>query len=44
VADVYMIVGAMSATIGSGSGDWRRLVEIVLDGLRPGAAGRRSNE
>ncbi|MEU2040997.1 TetR/AcrR family transcriptional regulator [Nocardia niwae] len=36
VADVYMIVGAMSATIGSGSGDWRRLVEIVLDGLRPG--------
>lgn len=44
VTDVYMIVGAMSATIGSGSGDWRRLVEIVLDGLRPGAAGRRSNE
>ncbi|WP_201298028.1 TetR/AcrR family transcriptional regulator [Nocardia sp. CY41] len=35
-ADVYMIVGAVSATIGSGSGDWRRLVEIVLDGLRRG--------
>ncbi|MGW4328624.1 TetR/AcrR family transcriptional regulator [Nocardia sp. NPDC004573] len=36
VADVYMIVGAVSATIGSGSGDWRRFVEIVLDGLRRG--------
>ncbi|WP_040773381.1 TetR/AcrR family transcriptional regulator [Nocardia pneumoniae] len=33
--DVYLIVGALSATISSGSGDWRRLVEIVLDGLRP---------
>ncbi|MGY2027107.1 TetR/AcrR family transcriptional regulator [Nocardia gipuzkoensis] len=38
VADVYLIVGALSATITSGSGDWRRLVEIVLDGLRPRAA------
>jgi len=35
VADVYMIVGAMSATIRSGAGDWRRLLEITLDGLRP---------
>lgn len=38
VADVYLIVGALSATIASGSGDWRRLVEIMLDGLRPRAA------
>ncbi|WP_324197717.1 helix-turn-helix domain-containing protein [Nocardia abscessus] len=38
VADVYMIVGALSATIAGGSGDWRRLVEIVLDGLRPRTA------
>jgi hypothetical protein len=30
-----MIVGAMSATIRSGAGDWRRLLEITLDGLRP---------
>ncbi|MGK8510635.1 hypothetical protein ACRS5S_22195 [Nocardia asiatica] len=37
VADVYLIVGAMSATIRAGSGDWRRLVNIVLDGLRPRA-------
>lgn len=35
VADVYMIVGAMSATIRSGSGDWRRLLDITFEGLRP---------
>lgn len=34
-ADVYMIVGALSATIRTGSGDWRRLVALTLDGLRP---------
>ncbi|MFE7743811.1 TetR/AcrR family transcriptional regulator [Nocardia sp. NPDC057455] len=39
VRDVYMIVGALSATIGSGSGDWRRLVQIVLNGLHPRALG-----
>ncbi|WP_218004030.1 TetR/AcrR family transcriptional regulator [Nocardia araoensis] len=44
VADVYMIVGALSATIAGGSGDWRRLVRIVLDGLRPDVARGRSNE
>jgi AcrR family transcriptional regulator len=35
VADVYMIGGALSAVIRTGSGDWRRFVDIVLDGLRP---------
>lgn len=34
-ADVYMIVGALSATIRTESGDWRRLLEFVLAGLRP---------
>lgn len=37
VADVYMIVGSVSATIRNEAGDWRRLLEIVLDGLRPRA-------
>lgn len=35
VGDVYMLVGAISATIGTGSGDWRRLLELARDGLRP---------
>lgn len=35
VADVYMIVGSISATIRSEAGDWRRLLDIVVDGLRP---------
>lgn len=34
VADVYMIVGGLSATIRTGSGDWRRFVELILNGLR----------
>ncbi|GGL07337.1 TetR/AcrR family transcriptional regulator [Nocardia jinanensis] len=34
VTDVYMIVGALSATIRTSSGDWRRLLAITLDGLR----------
>ncbi|MGW1741294.1 TetR/AcrR family transcriptional regulator [Nocardia sp. NPDC001965] len=33
VADVYLIVGALSATVRTGAGDWRRLLAIVLDGL-----------
>ncbi|MFE3793384.1 TetR/AcrR family transcriptional regulator [Nocardia tengchongensis] len=33
VADVYMIVGALSATIRSESGDWRRLLTLLYDGL-----------
>ncbi|MEV0072763.1 helix-turn-helix domain-containing protein [Amycolatopsis sp. NPDC050768] len=40
VADVYMIVGSVSATIRSEAGDWRRLLEIVLDGLRPPTGAR----
>jgi AcrR family transcriptional regulator len=35
VADVYMIAGALSAVIRTGSGDWRRFVDIVLAGLLP---------
>ncbi|MGO4649531.1 TetR/AcrR family transcriptional regulator [Nocardia sp. 2YAB30] len=35
VADVYLLVGAISATIGNHSGDWRRLLGITLDGLYP---------
>jgi AcrR family transcriptional regulator len=35
VGDVYMIVGAISATIRTGAGDWRRLLDITLDGLQP---------
>nr|WP_276514764.1 TetR/AcrR family transcriptional regulator [Nocardia transvalensis] len=34
-ADVYLLVGAISATVRTGSGDWRRLVDLALDGLRP---------
>jgi AcrR family transcriptional regulator len=32
-ADVYMIVGALSATIRNRSGDWRRLLDLTLNGL-----------
>jgi AcrR family transcriptional regulator len=35
VADVYMITGALSAVIRTRSGDWRRFLTIVVDGLRP---------
>ncbi|MER7669850.1 TetR/AcrR family transcriptional regulator [Kitasatospora sp. NPDC096128] len=35
VADVYMIVGCLSAVIRTDSGDWRRLIDLALDGLRP---------
>ncbi|MFI1973308.1 TetR/AcrR family transcriptional regulator [Streptomyces cinnamoneus] len=34
VGDVYMLVGGLSATIRAGSGDWRRFVELALDGVR----------
>ncbi|MFE3794625.1 SbtR family transcriptional regulator [Nocardia tengchongensis] len=33
VADVYLIVGALSATIRSESGDWRRLLTLLYDGF-----------
>ncbi|MEU3312475.1 helix-turn-helix domain-containing protein [Streptomyces sp. NPDC006662] len=42
VADVYMIVGGLSGIIRTGSGDWRRFLDLTFDGLRPrgpGAAG-----
>ncbi|MBN6042319.1 TetR/AcrR family transcriptional regulator [Amycolatopsis sp. 195334CR] len=35
VADVYLLVGCLSAVIRTGSGDWRRFVDLALDGLRP---------
>lgn len=34
VADVYLITGALSATVRTGSGDWRRLVRFPLEGLQ----------
>ncbi|MEV6771732.1 TetR/AcrR family transcriptional regulator [Nocardia sp. NPDC051030] len=40
VADVYMLVGAVSATIRTGSGDWRRLLALATDGLRPRSVGQ----
>jgi hypothetical protein len=30
-----MITGALSAVIRTRSGDWRRFVDIVIEGLRP---------
>jgi hypothetical protein len=30
-----MITGALSAIVRTRSGDWRRFVDIVIDGLRP---------
>ncbi|PXX63967.1 TetR family transcriptional regulator [Nocardia tenerifensis] len=33
VGDVYMLVGALSATIRTGSGDWRRLIDLAMNGL-----------
>jgi AcrR family transcriptional regulator len=35
VGDIYLIVGGLSATIRTGSGDWRRFIDLTLDGLRP---------
>jgi|SRR5882724_3658940 len=35
VSDVYMITGALSAVVRTRSGDWRRFLTIVLEGLRP---------
>ncbi len=34
VADIYMIVGAVAAISRDGFGDWRRFIELTLDGLR----------
>ncbi|GAA4074495.1 helix-turn-helix domain-containing protein [Actinomadura miaoliensis] len=35
VADLYMIAGAVAAISRNTVGDWRRFIEIALDGLRP---------
>lgn len=35
VADVYMIAGCLSAVIRTRGGDWHRLLELALDGIRP---------
>lgn len=35
VGDLYMIVGALAAVSRQDIGDWRRFVEITLDGLEP---------
>ncbi|MGH8877044.1 MAG: TetR/AcrR family transcriptional regulator [Stackebrandtia sp.] len=35
VADLYMIVGALSTVARHGIGDWRRFIELALDGLLP---------
>ncbi len=33
-ADIYLLVGALSAAIRTGSGDWRRLLELTLTGIQ----------
>ncbi|MEV0643971.1 helix-turn-helix domain-containing protein [Phytomonospora sp. NPDC050363] len=35
VADLYMVVGAVATVSRTGIGDWRRFVELSLDGLSP---------
>ncbi len=35
VADVYLLVGALSAVIRTDAGDWQRFLALTLDGLRP---------
>ncbi|MEV0351370.1 hypothetical protein AB0H88_36825 [Nonomuraea sp. NPDC050680] len=32
-ADVYLIVCALAAVIRNAAGDWRRFIEIILNGL-----------
>ncbi|MDH6541774.1 helix-turn-helix domain-containing protein [Streptomyces sp. SPB4] len=39
VADVYMVVGGLSGIIRTGSGDWRRFLDLAFDGLRPRGTG-----
>jgi AcrR family transcriptional regulator len=36
VGDLYMIVGAVAFISRNGVGDWRRFVDIAVNGLRPG--------
>lgn len=35
VADLYMLVGAVATISRDAIGDWRRFIELALDGLRP---------
>ncbi|GAB7188693.1 helix-turn-helix domain-containing protein [Kitasatospora sp. Ki12] len=35
VADVHLLAGAISATVRTGSGPWRRLLDLTVQGLRP---------
>ncbi|WP_433680880.1 hypothetical protein [Nocardia sp. CA-119907] len=35
VADLYMLVGAVATISRDGFGDWRRFIELALDGLCP---------
>ncbi|MFI9815434.1 TetR/AcrR family transcriptional regulator [Saccharothrix variisporea] len=37
VADVYLLVGCLSAVVRTGSGDWRRFLDLALHGLLPRA-------
>jgi AcrR family transcriptional regulator len=34
-SDLYLVVGAVAAVSRGGFGDWRRFIELALDGLRP---------
>ncbi|WP_134734495.1 TetR/AcrR family transcriptional regulator [Amycolatopsis nivea] len=35
VGDVYLLVGCLSSVVRTGSGDWRRFLELALEGLLP---------
>lgn len=35
VGDVFLLVGCLSSVIRTGSGDWRRFLDLALHGLRP---------
>lgn len=35
VGDVYLLVGCLSSVIRTGSGDWRRFLDLALHGLEP---------
>jgi hypothetical protein len=34
-ADINMMICGLAAAIRNAAGDWRRYVEVALDGLRP---------
>jgi AcrR family transcriptional regulator len=42
VGDVYLLAGCLSSVIRTGSGDWRRFLDLALDGLRPRSGTPRS--